>query len=247
MRLYHYTTAQWALDDIRQRRIKIAEYHNCNDPFELGCFVGSRKARLALRVSKDDIRKKWGFVSFSSDWRNTVLWSHYAEKHKGICLGFDLKRDEFAQKVLYPKVRPRFPDIPDEKTMATLLLCKAPGWAYEKEWRLSATLEDRDEGTGLCFYNFNDDFRLREVIVGSAANDGLTEEVVRAAIGDYPHQVLVKKGRLGFKRFEVVSQKRGFKDPVKEYPANFKGKYPDELLKAAAEVGYEFPAPKLNS
>ena len=34
MRAYHFLPAQWALDDIVKRRIKISEIDQTNDPFE---------------------------------------------------------------------------------------------------------------------------------------------------------------------------------------------------------------------
>jgi hypothetical protein len=35
MRLYHYLEANWALDDIRRRRLKVSYIPNMNDPYEL--------------------------------------------------------------------------------------------------------------------------------------------------------------------------------------------------------------------
>jgi hypothetical protein len=34
-RLYHFTTAKYAFDDLRNRRLKIAQFNDLNDPFEL--------------------------------------------------------------------------------------------------------------------------------------------------------------------------------------------------------------------
>jgi hypothetical protein len=34
-RLYHFTEAKHGLDDLRNRRLKIAQFNNLNDPFEL--------------------------------------------------------------------------------------------------------------------------------------------------------------------------------------------------------------------
>jgi hypothetical protein len=37
MRVYHFLPANFALDDIEKRRIKISEIDQLNDPFELWC------------------------------------------------------------------------------------------------------------------------------------------------------------------------------------------------------------------
>jgi len=51
-----------------------------------------------------DIKKNWGILSLIADPNNLLLWSHYADSHKGYCLGFD--RDVFYEaypnEVFYP-------------------------------------------------------------------------------------------------------------------------------------------------
>ena len=48
-----------------------------------------------------------GLLCFSRNWTHPLLWSHYASKHEGICLGFDLKRGSELQEVQYEDKRPR--------------------------------------------------------------------------------------------------------------------------------------------
>lgn len=38
--------------------------------------------------------KKYGVFCASSDCNNELLWAHYADSHKGICIGFDAKKLE---------------------------------------------------------------------------------------------------------------------------------------------------------
>jgi hypothetical protein len=38
-----------------------------------------------------------GLLCFAGDWSEPVMWSHYAEKHTGICLGFDVSRSAVQQ------------------------------------------------------------------------------------------------------------------------------------------------------
>src|SRR4051812_14453020 len=91
MLVYHYLTAAHGLENIRRRRIKIAELRDLNDPFELSCYaLDNRRARREMESIRNEIGRRYGWVCFSSDWRNPVLWSHYADKHKGMCLGFDV-------------------------------------------------------------------------------------------------------------------------------------------------------------
>ncbi len=83
-----------------------------------------------------------GVVCFSSDPTNMLLWSHYANGHRGACLRFDADSDTFcrAQEVQYrnyckvfkvTEVRRRA-----EEAMEAAILTKAEAWKYEREWRL---------------------------------------------------------------------------------------------------------------
>lgn len=87
---------------------------------------------------------------FTSAWDNELMWSHYADKHKGICLGFDLsqwnnlKGYQFGP-VQYKAQKPinlleLFNDDLSsfsQKTAHQLIFTKNPDWHYEKEWRLA--------------------------------------------------------------------------------------------------------------
>jgi hypothetical protein len=69
-----------------------------------------------------------------------LMWSHYADSHRGICIEFDgtLSLMAHAQKVQY--ARERVPINPYEDShevmMGKALLTKSEQWSYECEWRL---------------------------------------------------------------------------------------------------------------
>ena len=69
---------------------KISRFCDLNDPFELIPFDLSnedqRDALIHTRKELSDV----GLLCFSFKWLNPLLWAHYADKHKEICLGFDL-------------------------------------------------------------------------------------------------------------------------------------------------------------
>ena len=77
------------------------------------------------------------------------MWSHYADKHKEICLGFDLSHwnnFEGSQFVAVQyKTRKQInllelfnnDRIFTQKTAHQLIFTKNPDWHYEQEWRLA--------------------------------------------------------------------------------------------------------------
>ena len=58
VRVYHFLSAEHALDDIEKRRIKISEIDQLNDPFELWCVAQENKElRERLRDYKKTMNK----------------------------------------------------------------------------------------------------------------------------------------------------------------------------------------------
>ena len=94
MRLYHFIDTQWGLEDLGKKHLKIARINELNDPFEfMGIDLSDDKSRELMRGLKDYLNQKYGLLCFSKGWQNPLLWSHYADSHKGLCLGFDVLDD----------------------------------------------------------------------------------------------------------------------------------------------------------
>ena len=88
MRVYHVTAAQYAVINISLRRFKIARFCDLNDAFELlAAKLSDKKFRRAIKSWMEDFLKANGLLCFSKTWGNLVLWSHYADKQRGIAPG----------------------------------------------------------------------------------------------------------------------------------------------------------------
>jgi hypothetical protein len=211
MRVYHFLNRKYGLDDVRRRRLKIATLNDLNDPFEmLAMTLRDPELRQAFRATKDQMAKRAGLLCFSRSWRNPVQWSHYAERHHGLCLGFNIP-DGHAAKVNYrhkrlPVDRALLEGSDAEAFMRTVVSTKFSHWRYENEVRLFVSLEDRDAETGLWFREFDDELALREVIVGAACDVARSD--LAEALGDLNESVTKRKARLSFQRFAVVNQMR---------------------------------------
>lgn len=83
------------------------------------------------------INNKYRVFCLSEDPESTLMWSHYADKHSGICIEFDANVFPFnmATPVKYVSV---YPAWTVDAAGADELLTKAAQWAYEREWRLVA-------------------------------------------------------------------------------------------------------------
>jgi hypothetical protein len=205
MRAYHFVSSQYAFDNLRHRRLKIAQLDELNDPFELWAISQhDRRVRQALRRTKERMARQYGVLCFSLYWHNPLLWSHYGDRHRGIALGFDVA-DAILEPVSYVEQRPALKKI-TPAVANWLLFTKYADWQYEREARVFTRLTDRDPGSGLYFAGFSEQLVLREVITGPL-NTNMKREVL-AALGS-PTGVTFTKSRLAFKSFQVVKDRRG--------------------------------------
>ena len=207
MRLYHFLSERDALDDLTRQRLKLSEIENLNDPFELWCSdQRDRRMRFALQNWKREMSKRYGLVCFSAAWQNPLLWSHYADRHRGICLGFDVP-DNAATPVKYIDARTPLRLPLTDAAMRTILFTKFVGWSYEEEWRAWFRLEERDPNAkDLYFREFDAELSLREVIVGPLC---VCSRSVIDAIERYGGSVRGIKAQLAFESFHVVEDNRG--------------------------------------
>jgi Protein of unknown function (DUF2971) len=208
LRVYHMTSAEFAISDIGLGRLKVARFSDLNDPFELMALnFRERPARKTLSDFKNDYDSHTGLLCFSANWTNPVLWSHYGAKHRGICLGFDIKRT-LVEQVKYKDERilrnfgmgdPRKLDI----ALQALLRCtKYSHWRYEEEFRRFVLLKDMIKEGRLHFYPFDDSLQLSEVILGPQCD--LSLDAVRRLTQAHYHHAVTFKARLAVKFFAVV-------------------------------------------
>ncbi len=87
------------------------------------------------------IDARYRVYCLTTDALSTLMWSHYADNHQGICLEFGVKNVVVcaAQKVEYRDVYPALRlDATDEYQNLLPILTKSEVWKYEDEYRLIA-------------------------------------------------------------------------------------------------------------
>jgi len=101
-------------------------------------------SKVINKKFRDD-RKNWGVFCLCESPKNILMWSHYADCHRGFCIQFlrspenSLGKIEMTRPVSYSCNYPT-PDPYSENGMERiydeLFFTKAKGWEYEKEWRM---------------------------------------------------------------------------------------------------------------
>lgn len=208
-RVYYLTPAQFAISNIALKRIKVARFSDLNDPFELlGVDRSNVKNRHALRKKIGNINDETGLLCFSKSWSNPVLWGHYAERHAGICMGFDVVEDHLHEVIYEESLRHVKGDAKTGKLVLTtkeidrLMSTKFKDWEYEQEMRFFVNLSRLRDEAGKFFYPFSKKLVLRELILGPKCE--IEINAIRRLVDE---NVTVQMARLAFRKFAIVVDK----------------------------------------
>jgi len=183
-----------------------------NDPFEfLSLEMSDKELRRDVNQAKVEYSKMIGLLCFSKIWSNPVQWSHYADGHKGVCLGFDIP-DNILKNVTYTSKRLQLPSnkknynnrIPEEY-IKTCLSKKYSHWKYEKEVRVHISLKNKEDN-GLYFCDFGTHLKLRQVLIGACSE--ISRHTLSEALGDLSTRVETFKTRPAFKTFRIIKNRK---------------------------------------
>jgi len=173
-----------------------------NDPME-GIYEAATRVRQQpeWQTAREAIRwgkAETGICSFAEASNNELMWAHYADGFRGMCIEYDLEtlmrglREDCALvRVAYSDEVPQLRDAAsdNETAVRAILSTKSARWLYEREWRaFSAT-------RGAVSYRSRAVTRL---IMGSriAPEDAHEIQEVAEEIGVPVHRVEVKGYRL---------------------------------------------------
>jgi hypothetical protein len=226
--LYRYLDAAAALKTIEECRFRISRLRDLNDPFEWRFGYkpepDNPEAEKILNAWRESVfasrNEVLGIICFSATYKEPVLWSHYADKHRGVAFEIDCPNNpNTLKKISYPPERvsidlntfARFQRNNDIMGLKEYLLPlmkqtiqqKSPGWAYEQEYRFEVELAGNlQTSAGNYFVGISDNF-LTRVILGwkcqleeqyvlkALQAVGLTStKVVRAKISPDSYEVL---------------------------------------------------------
>ena len=203
MIFYYFTSAEYGIDNLKNRRLKISDFSNVNDPFELlGIELRDKDVRQAVKFEKSKISSESGLLCFSEDKYNPVQWAHYAENHKGVCLGFDVP-EKLLRKVKYVSARLAKDTLNQSDCNEKLLTTKFNHWSYEQERRLIVELSKYSKDRkGLRFKEFGSDMLLKEVYIGCRSDLSFGDIVSSYKGGE--KGVIIKKTRPSFRDFRIV-------------------------------------------
>ncbi len=215
MRAYYFTNEEYGLSNLEKRHIKLARVNELNDPFEFLAAATPEEMEDFVRL-KNCHHNWFGLVCFSKNWRNPVQWGHYADKHKGLCLGFDVTNDFLSSitysehPITFDRSLLKYCDENSENQLAEehvmqIINTKYIHWRYEEEVRLFVKLEPKNRcaSNGLYFYQFDDNVILKEVIVGTRSS--VTKSQITKLLGS-DATVAISKARPAFDEYRMIKE-----------------------------------------
>lgn len=182
---YHFLSSKDAIDDLENERIKISVINELNDPFELLPYLryDEKEKRQRYVDIREKVSKKYGLLCFSKIWGEPLLWGHYAEKHKGVAIGFEILKDEILRVEYSPELKRTKFDLMDnqednKKLILDLAQIKYQKWSYEEEYRILVKEKHYTNINGIHFLDFKGRLKVKEIILGSFFNEDRYDKMI---------------------------------------------------------------------
>jgi Protein of unknown function (DUF2971) len=201
-RLYRYRSLREfdrEIAAIKGGHLYCAPYKDLNDPME-GLFSSRRllrqneeyrEIRRAIRENKAQI----GMCSFSEVHDHELMWAHYADQFRGICVAYSLSqlltnldRNVSFVRMYYNEMVPivNLTDKEPGHMAKKVLSYKNYRWLYEREWRMFGPLGKADYGKAGC---------ATRVYLGSRIDS------------DYRDRIIAEMNRLGIETHDMSIDK----------------------------------------
>jgi hypothetical protein len=174
--------------------------------------TNSEYRRAALQRFSEDFLKlipnRWRIYCLTPVPDSTLMWSHYADNHRGICLEFGTDVPLFASalEVTYRSDYPTWAPNLVASTGADILLTKSDDWKYEREYRIIGLGESVQRSFDASPLTLRGNFMhlpegaIKSVIVGCEANFSQIEQIVKRTVPG----LLIKRAVRSPNRYRLV-------------------------------------------
>lgn len=121
---------------------------------------------------QDEFTDKYiGIASFAENCDSILMWSHYANNHKGFSVGFDEKKMKMSgifdlcESVIYTEDMPKYYTDESRTKKINAELYKSIEWEYEREYRaISLFFDERNKNPNRTV-NYKDSY-IKEIVFG---------------------------------------------------------------------------------
>lgn len=153
--LYHYTKVKHIEDIVCENLMYLRKINELNDPFEGDLLADVEFEKIEngqivkYTLDWEAVKEHVSIACFSERHDINPMWAHYADNHKGICVGYkfnnaNLKIRDACFPIYY--VNKTNNDLvsknivedfkAENRLLSEIFLKKGKSWCYEKEWRV---------------------------------------------------------------------------------------------------------------
>lgn len=196
----------YTINSLIEKGIYKSDPKNFNDPFDPIFKIDDLNSEI-LKEKLKDIK----IVSLSKNCDNYLMWSHYANSHKGICLGYKINKNKLGnENVVFCKVK--YENLKCDKvtssifsnyngdlglTTGDIYLRKYENWEYEQEYRFICLKKDGNE-------YLTDEIELKEVIFGYKTSEEDKKHIIDIIKNFYDiRKIKFKKVIFNSEKFEI--------------------------------------------
>lgn len=186
--LYKYKSLKdlyYFIDILLNKRLYAAKYLELNDPLEgyISSYCGNKDVY--------DQRANTRICSLSTDYKNILMWSHYADSHKGCCIELSITSSSW--KMYNVKYVNHLPNIDENSQVDDILTTKLKFWEYENEVRFLKKIDLNREkknknGRRGCFIHI----KIHKIYLGAKINKE-KESLIKGLVYKIDPKIKVEK------------------------------------------------------
>jgi hypothetical protein len=197
---FMYSASERHTPEVDPTKRKAHADHLLNHPQELRKLLADTAGQMWTQMDR-----RYRMYCLSTEPDCPLMWGHYADHHRGVCLEFNAKTDfGSAIQVNYSAGYPQF-SLDDGGDLSPFH-SKSADWCYEEEYRLIAQEHGHELGTGTLMTHDDGLFDLRQgvlvsVIVGACACEATLRDITDMAKAS---GILVRKATRVHHRYELT-------------------------------------------
>jgi hypothetical protein len=200
-----FTEFRKSFEDRARRLVKSVEPKFDAHSIVVSSIMIPKTVRERVAQFQRDLAEEYPMLSLTRKRNNLLMWSHYADSHRGFVIGFDFDNPFFHREkprtmtpldeVRYSNKRPVMPpfeEITPENVHELVFLTKSEHWAYEEELRMFAqpkaanAVETDDRGLKIYLFDLPPKVFV-EIIFGLLMSPNVKHEIAAIVEDRYPH------------------------------------------------------------
>lgn len=166
-------------DILCNNRLHAAPFYDLNDPME-GLFDSDPETKREYLEQVREGKQRLRITALSKNFSNLLLWAHYADGFKGICIELDVQESPAfqVQEVVYSPFSVIFGNSDHHQidhVVRSILRTKNEVWEYEEEMRILSERQFIDTG-----------IKVKKVLLGVRTPTLFKGVIWRLAQGRFP-------------------------------------------------------------